>query len=193
MIRSVLIYGGLLTLTLGVAWMRWTAEPEQDLEGQIVLLQGDAEDIQTIIWRTDDSESIIEQRSDAQGSYLWVNHTKWTEKKVPVVVSEEGEEGEDAPAEDAPAEDAPTEDAPVVDGEEAPVEEAPEPEVERIAEVQAFKAGAKGDELLASLSPMMAIRRLEGVDETKLESIGLAEPTGQMVVTRKDRTATLDV
>jgi len=39
----------------------------------------------------------------------------------------------------------------------------------------------------------MAIRRLEGVDEEKLESIGLAEPSGQMVVVRKGRTATLDV
>ena len=35
MIRSVAIYGGLLALMLGAAWMRWTAEPEPDLEGQI--------------------------------------------------------------------------------------------------------------------------------------------------------------
>ena len=178
MTRSVLMYGGLLTLTLGVAWMRWVAEPEPDLDGQIVLLQGDAEDIETIIWKTEDSESVIEQKSDERGSYLWVNHTKWTEQK-PVVLPE------DTPAEDAPAEDAPAEDA--------PAEDAPEPEVERVAENQAFKAGEKGAELLASLSPMMAIRRLEGVDDEKLESIGLSEPSGQMVVTRKGRTATLDV
>jgi len=197
MIRSVLMYGGLLTLTLGVAWVRWTAEPEPDLDGQIVLLQGDAEDIETITWKTEDSESVIEQKSDERGSYLWVNHTKWTEQK-PVALPEEApaEGGEEAPAEDAPVEageEAPAEDAPAEAGEEAPAEEAPEPVVERVAENQAFKAGEKGTELLASLSPMMAIRRLEGVDAEKLESIGLTEPSGQMVVTRKGRTATLDV
>ena len=197
MIRSVLMYGGLLTLTLGVAWVRWTAEPAPDLDGQIVLLQGDAEDIETIIWKTEDSESVIEQKSDERGSYLWVNHTKWTEQK-PVALPEEApaEDGEAAPVEDAPAEageEAPVEDVPAEAGEEAPAEEIPEPVVERVAENQAFKAGEKGTELLASLSPMMAIRRLEGVDAEKLESIGLTEPSGQMVVTRKGRTATLDV
>jgi hypothetical protein len=188
MMRSVAIYGGLLALMLGAAWMRWTAEPEPDLEGQIVLLQGDPEDIEKLVWTTEDSESVIVQKEDDRGRYLWVDHTKWKEVKVDPPVPAEGEEapveGEDAPAEgdDAPAE-----------GEDAPAEEAPEPEVERVAEIQAFKAGEKGDELLASLSPMMAIRRLEGVDEEKLESIGLSEPTGQMIVVRKGRTATLDV
>ena len=188
MIRSVAIYGGLLAITLGVAWQRWTAEPEPDLEGKIVLLQGDAEDIEKIVWKTDDSESLIEQRSDEKGTYLWVDHTKWKEvkKPTPEEAPEEAPEGEDAPAEDAPAEDAP-------EGEEAPAEEPVEEEVERVAEVLAFKAGEKGDELMANLSPMMAIRRLEGVDAEKLETIGLAEPTGQMIVVRKGRTATLDV
>ena len=193
MIRSVAIYGGLLALTLGAAWMRWTAEPEPDLEGQIVLLQGDAEDIERLVWTTEDSESVIEQKEDARGRYLWVDHTKWKEVKVDPPTPAEGEE---APAEGeeahADGEHADGEHA-HADGEEAPAEEAPEPEVERVAEVQAFKAGEKGDELLANLSPMMAIRRLEGVDDEKLESIGLAEPTGQMVVVRKGRTATLDV
>jgi hypothetical protein len=184
MIRSVLIYGGLLALTLGVAWVRWTAEPEPDLEGRIVLLQGDAEDIETIIWKTDDSESVIEQKQDARGRYLWVNHTKWTEKASPKAHEEpDGEPTDEEAPDEEPAVEEPA-------AEEPAAEEAP---VERVAEVQAFKAGEKGDELLASLSPMLAIRRLEGVDAEKLESIGLSEPSGQMVVTRKGRTATLDV
>ena len=110
MIRSVAVYGGLLAVSLGVAWMRWTAEPEPDLEGQIVLLQGDGEDIEKIVWKVEDSESVIEQKSDEKGRYLWVTHTKWTEKPVekpePPTPEEEAPEGEEAPAEgeEAPAE-----------------------------------------------------------------------------------------
>ena len=206
MIRSVAIYGGLLALMLGAAWMRWTAEPEPDLEGQIVLLQGDAEDIEKLVWKTEDSESIIEQKEDALGRYLWVDHTKWKDVKPEPPASSPDEEapadGEEAAAEDEDApEDAATpsegEDDPdgevPIEGVDDPDEDALEPEVERVAEVQAFKAGEKGDELLDNLSPMMAIRRLEGVDDAKLESIGLSEPTGQMIVVRKGRTATLDV
>ncbi len=178
MMRSVLIYGGLLVASLGIAWARWTAEPTPDLDGQIILLPGDAEDIEKIVWKTEKDEAIIEQRSDELGSYLWVTYTKW--KEVPV-------EAPDEPAEtstDEPAEAS-------AEGEE-PAEVA-EPEMERVAEVQVFKAGDKGQELLDKLSPLMAIRRLDGVDDEKMEAIGLAEPSGSLQIVRKGRTTTLDV
>ena len=72
-----------LALLSGAAWVQWTAEPEPDLEGKVVLLQGDAEDIEKIIWKTDKEEAVLEQRRDERGPYVWVTHTRWEEKKKP--------------------------------------------------------------------------------------------------------------
>jgi hypothetical protein len=177
MIRPVYIYGGVLIASLAVAWMRYTAEPTADLTDKILLLQGDAEDITQVTWRDEDEHAIIDRRSDDHGSFLWVSYTKTVEvTPTPDLPEEEdvpAEEGEDAPAEE-----------PVVEE---------EVEVETREESQAFKAGEKGDGLLADFSPLIAIRKLEGVDAGKLESIGLSDPQGEMTVVRKGRTATFDV
>ena len=174
MTRSVLISGGVLLIALATAWVRFTAEPEPDLADKVVLLQGDEEDIESITWRTDTDTAIIEQRSDDHGAYLWVDYTRRTliepEPEPEPAGEEEGEGGEEPTSEPEPA---------------------PEPEYEET--VLSFKAGVKGDELLSNLSPMLAMRRLEDVSAEKLETIGLTEPEGEMVVVRKGRTATLEI
>ena len=82
MLKSAGVYGGLLALLMGASWVRWTAEPEPDLEGKVALLQGESNDIDKIVWlSTDKDRAVIEKKTDESGDYLWVTYTRWKEKK----------------------------------------------------------------------------------------------------------------
>jgi hypothetical protein len=175
--RSTVIYGALLLGLMGASWYRWTSEPEVELDGQVVLLQGEEDGLEKIVWHAKDKDkAVIERRSDDYGSYLWVSYTKWVEEK-PVTPMDP----------DAAPEPEPTAEA----GSES-VEDDSVPPTYR-EEKQVFKAGEVGAELLASLSPMLAIRKLDAVDEAKLESIGLVDSTDSLEITRKGRTTILEL
>ena len=160
--RPVIVYATLLVLSLIAAWMRWTAEPSGEGEDKVVLLAGEVEQLESIAWKGKDAEALLTRKTDDHGAYLWVSTTKWEERKAPP--SPPGEEPALQPL-------------PVV--------------TERIERQDVFKASEKGDELLASFSPLHAIRRLEAVDATKLTEIGLDAPEETLVVTRKGKATTL--
>jgi len=67
----------------------------------------------------------------------------------------------------------------------------PVPPVE--TKVTAFKAGSAGDKLFDGLAPLMAMRELANVDDTKIDTFGLKAPTTSLGVTLGGRTATLDL
>lgn len=175
--KSAVVYAGVLAALMGASWVKYTAEPEPDLEGKVVVVQGEASEITKISWKTEDEEAVIEQRSDDLGSYLWVDYTKWETPTKPhdrdtPPVPEEADHGPDAPdAEGTPAEPA-----------------AEEPEPERVASLQVFKAGEAGDKLLESLSPLTALRKLDSIPDDKRETIGLDKPTDFLEISRKGRT-----
>ena len=179
-VRSTAIYGGLLVALMGASWFQWTSEPEVELDGQVVLLQGEEDGLEKIVWHAKDKDkAVIERRTDDYGSYFWVTYTKWTEDK-PVTPMDPDVAAEDEPAEAGAGDEA-------VD--------VPEPEEPRTytAEVQVFKAGDAGAELIESLSPMLAIRKLDAVDADKLETIGLTDPQDSLEITRKGRTTVLEL
>ena len=135
--RSAAIYGALLLGLMGVSWFRWTSEPDVELDGKVVLLQGDQDGLEKVVWHAKDKDrAVIERRSDDHGSYLWVSYTKWVEEK-PVTPMDPDAEPTPEPDEDA----------------EPSEEDTPKSYRE---EHQVFKAGKAGDELLESLSPMLA-------------------------------------
>ena len=177
--RQVIIYATLLVALLVAAWLRWTAEPGADADDVVVLLPGAAEDITAVTWKSKDDEVVFTRKSDAHGDYLWVEHTKWEEKPIA---------GPELPPDPA----APPQDPAVPSQDPA----APEPVVpvatERVATRTLFKASAKGDELMASLGPLKAIRKLEATAE-KLTEIGLDAPTETLVIERKGQAVTLDI
>ncbi len=176
--RSAVVYGGLLAVLMGAAWVQWTAEPAVELDGKVVLLQGEQDNVEKIVWHVENKdEAVIERRGDAYGSYLWVTYTRWSEVKPSSPLDPEKSDGEEEEEE----------------GEDAPEAEAPDADKTYEAETQQFKAGDAGDELVASLSPMLAIRKLDQVDDSKLESIGLVTPTDRLEITRKGRTVILDI
>jgi len=155
----------------------------------VVLVAGDADDIETITWTSEGKDDAhIERKSDDRGEYLWVTYTRYTPKPAPKPDPADGPEVP-PPADDAPADEAP-DPAAETPSDADPAAEAPEPEL--VAETQVFKAGDTGQELLDALSPLLALRKLEA-DPDKLETIGLTEPTEFLEIVRKGRTVKLDV
>ena len=97
MMRATLTYAVLLVAGLSLSWMEWTAEEEVDLEGRVVALNGDVCDITAVRWTGEDTEATITRRSDDRGDYLWVEYTRWTERKVASAEDDTGAAGEPEP------------------------------------------------------------------------------------------------
>ena len=164
--RAAQVYGLILLALLAGAWVQWTQEEPVDLEGKVVMLQGEAQDVTAVRWISKETEATISRKKDERGEYFWVDYTRWSEKKLPAARSE-GDTGEG--------------------GEKA------EPQVERTAKKSAFKSAEKAFDLVASLSPMTARRSLDVTDDEKLEEIGLTEPSGTIEIDRGGRIQKLEV
>ena len=188
MMRSSAIYGSVLLALLGASWMNYTAEPELELDGKVVLVAGEVDDLTKVTWSSrNKDEAIVERKEDALGTYYDVQYTRWTEVKTPEPPKPPepaAPEGPKTPEEAAAEPDAP--DAP-----EAPHEPEPEPEYE--ASVSTFKSGDKGDALFKSLAPLLALRKLDDISDEKLETTGLNDPQDALVLERKGKTIRLDV
>ena len=169
MTRSAVVYGGVLVALLGASWVNYTAEPELELDGKVVLVPGEIDELTKVTWSSRDrDEAIIERKTDATGTYYDVRYTRWTEVKRP-----------EPPK--PPEPEAPEDTEAAADGAEAPeAPPEPEPEPEYESKVTSFKAGEKGDELFASLSPMLALRKLGDMSPEKMETTGLDDPKDAM-------------
>ena len=161
MMRATLTYAVLLATALTFSWLEWTSEEEIDLEGRVVVLNGDLDAISAVRWSGEETEATITRRSDDRGDYLWVEYTRWTERKVT------------SSADDTGAAD--------------------EPETERIAKNSVFKSAAKGEDLLAKMSPLAAQRSLEVSDDAKLEDLGLKSPSSRIEIDRGESTEVLEI
>ena len=67
--RSVLIYGGLLVVLLGLAWTDWTREPELDVGDKIIVAQGSVDEIERIVFKSEKDDVVMERRTDDRGAY----------------------------------------------------------------------------------------------------------------------------
>ena len=84
MMRSSAIYGSVLLALLGASWMNYTAEPELELDGKVVLVAGEVDDLTKVTWSSrNKDEAIVERKEDALGTYYDVQYTRWTEVKTP--------------------------------------------------------------------------------------------------------------
>lgn len=97
--RSVMIYGLVLLASLGGAYRVWTRNPEPELGDQVMVLAGDADELERIHYRSAKIDLTIAMQKDELGRYGWV-------KVEPIGAPEPVEE----PAEDpenphAPAKD----------------------------------------------------------------------------------------
>jgi hypothetical protein len=71
--RSVLLYAIALVLSLGAAYRVWTAPPEPDDEATVVtVLEGKADDLESVHYRSDKLDLVITMHEDDLGRYGWV-------------------------------------------------------------------------------------------------------------------------
>jgi hypothetical protein len=60
-------------------------------------------------------------------------------------------------------------------------------------QTKSFKVGKDGEKLITSLSPLVAIRELQGLSEEKQTEIGITESTSTLTITRKGKTTTFSI
>jgi hypothetical protein len=187
MIRGVIVYGALLAVTLGASYYRWTHEPDKDLEGKVVVLQGEPDTLERITWKSKDDEAVIEKKKDDRGEYYWVTYTKWEKKKpehpdTKDATVESGGSGSGSGADVAAA----------GSGSGSGAEATPAPE-EREAVVSNFKSGKAATELAAGLSPLFAVRKLDDVTPEKLKTIALDAPVEHVILERNGKTTDIEL
>ena len=71
--RSVLIYAALLSLSLVWAYVTWTHEGELDPDEVVVILDGKADKLTSIVYDSEDLDVSIEMREDEHGRYGWAD------------------------------------------------------------------------------------------------------------------------
>ena len=79
MSRSVYVFGGLLALSLGAAWARYTSDEAAPKEG-VLLVEGKKEQLDRIIYDGPETDVTYELRKDDFGAYAWVTVVE-TKKK----------------------------------------------------------------------------------------------------------------
>ena len=163
MIRSTQFFAALLLIALTTSWVEWTAEEPVDLDGKVVVFDGDSADVSSVRWFGEDTETNITRKEDDNGEFFWVDYTRWTEKKTPV------------------------------DAEPSDTGEAEAPEVERTANRSVFKSADRTVAVIKSFSPLAAKRSLEVSDESKLEELGLVNPVSRIEIVRGSQTEIMDV
>ena len=190
--KSAAVYGGLLAVLLGVSWVRWTSEPAIELDGKVVMVAGEPDDIVSVTWLAENHDkAVITRKSDELGDYYWVEHTRWTEVRKPKPAPEAEEPaGEDPaggdPAGGDPADGAPADGAP--EGENPAEADAPEPEPEYETSEQNFKAADKAEELFAELAPLLALRKLTDLTDEKRAATELDSSTESIEIEKKGKT-----
>lgn len=83
--RSLYLSASILLLSLGGAWMRFTAEPDKIGDNEVLVMANQVDRITNIFWTSEAQDVLIETKTDKEGSYLWV---QYTDKKDPENVQE---------------------------------------------------------------------------------------------------------
>ncbi len=163
MIRSTQFFAVLLIVAMAAAWNEWSSEEPLDLEGKVVVLEGNAEDVAVVRWVGEDTEATVTRKNDENGEFFWVDYTRWTEKKKPAEMNS-SDTGE-------------------------PVE----PEVERTAKRSVFKSAQRAVSVMKNVSPLAAKRSLDVTDSEKLAQLGLDAPTSRIEIERNGKTEVIEV
>ena len=81
MSKTVVMYGGLLALSLGAAWVRYTSDEAAPKEG-VVVVEGKPAELAKVAYDAPDLDVGFELREDTFGRYGWVTVEEVKTKKV---------------------------------------------------------------------------------------------------------------
>lgn len=164
MSKQAMILAGLLGVGMVASYMSWTDEdPTADTEG-VVVVDAEPAQIDGISWTSEKMDVALSWRSDEVGEYIWVKTVERIEKEVPLEVTVDPE-------------------LPLEEGAEPPE---PETRTEVTTVVREFKAGETAQDLVESLAPLMASRRLD-VSADSYGDFGLDAPEATLTLSRKGK------
>lgn len=79
--RSILAYAGILALTMGVSWMRYTDDAAAPKEG-VVLVDAKPAELEKVVYDAPELDVSFEMRTDDFGRYGWATVAEQKKKKV---------------------------------------------------------------------------------------------------------------
>jgi hypothetical protein len=163
--KQAIVLGGLLAVALVGAYVTWTA-PEESVARKatdVLVYRADAGSVAAVTWTEEARTVRLEQRSDASGTWLWVEQTDRTKVVPPAPEAVEGQ----------------------------PPPPAPEPEITE--ESTRFTGNDQATEIWTAFAPLYALRELTLTPDTDLTTYGLDAPKATIEVALKDRSVTLEV
>lgn len=78
--KTLIVPAGVLLLSLGAAWLQFTAEPDKIGDNEVLIMANQSTQIEQIDWIATQQEVHISSKSDKHGDYLWV---EYIDKKDP--------------------------------------------------------------------------------------------------------------
>jgi hypothetical protein len=175
-----LVYGALLLGTLAIAYGTWKGE-EPEEKSSVVVFQPSG-GLKTLDWDGERNAAKIEITGEGDDVETWVVAGRKEKVEGPVLPPPTGDDdsaGDDDSGDDDSAEEEPT---------PPPKDEYGEPVF------KSFPGNAQARKLAASLSPLKALRRFDGLDDDALEQMGLKDPNGTLTITdRAGKSASFQV
>jgi len=81
--RSILLYGAALLISLGAAYRVWTAPPQPEPGETVTVLAGQADELESVHFRSDKLDLVITMQEDELGRYGWVRAEPLAETPEP--------------------------------------------------------------------------------------------------------------
>jgi hypothetical protein len=78
--KTLIVPAGVLLLSLGAAWLQFTAEPDKIGDNEVLIMANQSTQIEQIDWIATQQEVHVFRKSDDNGDYLWV---EYIDKKTP--------------------------------------------------------------------------------------------------------------
>lgn len=158
---EVWIYAALLAVSVVLAWGVWKGE-EPASKGDVVLFDPGPGGVVSIEWDGERNAARLEITGSEDDLAVWVT----AGRKKRIVTPVESDDDDSAPA------------AGIEESTPAPK---PEPEYSE-PDLKSFPGSKQAENLVAQLSPLMALRQFEGLGAEDLEAMGLVEPKGHLTL-----------
>lgn len=202
--RPVFLHAGILVVALAGAYAAWTAEPEDEREAAVRILDIEKEALREVRYHAKALDVRLVPKKDDLGAYVWVEVEKRRRKEAADAAGKDeakagggtgeaagaaggtGGAGDGAKAADAPGKGAKTEDASGSGTGGGAETGAGAPEGFEVTERDAFKGNAAAEKIVAAAAPLAAKRRLDTSDAVDLAELGLDDPPAKLVVETAD-------
>ena len=189
--KETLVYGVLLSLTLGLAWSIHHAEEPEEEAGSVVFDPGAG--VTSMSFENETSVATIEVEGSGDDLETWITAGKKEKIETEVEIT-------DAPADDDDSAEPPSDDddSAKESPPKAPEAESTQPTTKTEITygdpiLRQFPGNASATKLVESFSPLKALRQFEGLDEDALSQMGLDAPKGSLTIESAAGSVTFEI